>query len=153
MIIVGLFLLARRRSRRTGGADEERESLWEWGNLASDLRGLLAQLNPARRAEGLRDALARLRGSDPASRIRRSYIRLLLLGQERGQSRAAPETPREYASAAGALLPGANQPIDTLTESYERARYHPASATAADAATAERAWTAIEQADKSQNRA
>jgi hypothetical protein len=35
-----------------------------------------------------------------------------------------------------------------LTDAYERARYNPKGVTAADADAAERAWAAIEQADK-----
>lgn len=147
LVMAGLFLLMRRRARRAAPRDEERESLWSWRGMAADLRGLLAGL---RRAEegGLRAALARMRGADPVSRIRRSYIRLLLLGEARERPRAAPQTPREYAPDAGALLPSAAQPIATLTDAYERARYHPSSAGSADADDAERAWGAIDGADR-----
>jgi MFS family permease len=145
LLILGLLLLVRRRRRAT---DEERESLLSWGSLADDLRGLLAHMRKPRRDGGLRAALARLRGGDPIHRIRRSYIRLLLLGEARGQPRAAPQTPHEYTSAASAMLPSAAQPLDTLTGAYERARYFPAGATDADAEAAERAWAAIEQANR-----
>jgi hypothetical protein len=147
LLLVALLLLSRRRARRRRGADEERESLWSWSGLASDLRGMFKRKAP-QRAETLRDVLARLRGSDPASRIRRSYIRLLLLGEERGTPRAAPQTPREYAGDAAGSLPGAAQPIGTLTDAYERARYHPAATSPADAAEAEQAWGAIDQANR-----
>ena len=99
-------------------------------------------------AGGLRAALAALRGGDPASRVRRSYIRLLLLGEAHERPRPAPQTPHEYAPAAGALLPAAAQPVDALTDAYERARYNPNGVTAADADAAERAWAAIEQAER-----
>jgi hypothetical protein len=148
LIILGLLLLARSRARRQAGVNEERESLWSWGGLAEDLRGLLAGLRKPHRAGGLRAALAALRGGDAASRVRRSYIRLLLLGEAHERPRPAPQTPHEYAPAAGALLPTATQPVDTLTGAYERARYNPDSVTAADADTAERAWAAIEKADR-----
>lgn len=147
LVLLALFWLARRRNRRQAGGDEERESLWSWQGMAQDLRGLLAR----RRAPtpgGLRELLARMRGADPVSRIRRSYIRLLLLGEEQGQPRAAPQTPREYGPVAGTLLPGAHAPIATLTEAYERARYNPAGADAADAAAAEQAWAAIDRAER-----
>lgn len=146
LLILALLLLARRRARRLAAADEERESLWSWAGLAEDLRGLLGGLRKRPRPGGLRAALARLRGGDPASRIRRSYIRLLLLGEERQQPRPTPQTPHEYAPTAGALLPLAAQPVDTLTEAYERARYNPDGVSASDAEAAERAWAAIEQA-------
>jgi len=152
VLIISLFLIARRRTGRKADADEERESLWSWGGLANDLLGLLAKLGSTKRAEGLRDTLARLRGDDPISRIRRSYIRLLLIGEERSQPRLAPQTPREYAPSASTLLPAAAQPIAKLTEAYERARYHPASTSDADAEAAERAGGAIDQANKQARR-
>src|SRR5262249_31082797 len=97
---------------------------------------------------GLRDALAYLRGGDPVSRIRRSYIRLLLAGEAHEQPRAAPQTPREYAATAGALVPGISGSVGTLTEGYERARYFPTGASDADAEAAERAWSEIESAEQ-----
>jgi hypothetical protein len=148
LLVLGLLLLARNRARRQVGADEERESLWSWAGLADDLRGLLAGRRGSKPAGGLRAVLAALRGGDPASRVRRSYIRLLLLGEAHEKPRPAPQTPHEYAPAAGAMLPAAVQPVDALTEAYERARYNPNGVTAADADAAERAWAAIEQADK-----
>ena len=147
LLVVSLFLIGRRRRTRTTGADEERESLWSWDGLASDLAGLLAGLRAGKRSEGLRDALARLRGDDPISRIRRSYIKLLLIGEERSLPRQASQTPQEYTPNARALLPAAAQPVATLTEAYERARYNPAGVSGADADAAERASGAIEQAD------
>ncbi|HEU5099474.1 MAG TPA: DUF4129 domain-containing protein [Roseiflexaceae bacterium] len=148
VLILALLMLARSRARRLAAADEERESLWSWAGLAEDLRGLLAGLRTPRRDGGLRAVLASLRGVDPASRIRRSYIRLLLLGQVRQQPRPLPQTPHEYAPTAGALAPGAQQSVDTLTSAYERARYHPQGVGADDAEAAERAWAAIEQAER-----
>jgi hypothetical protein len=148
LVIIALYLLARRRARREPNRDEERESLWSWGELRADLRDLLAGLRRARAEDGLRAALARLRGGDPASRIRRSYIRLLLAGEARDHPRAAPQTPREYAPDASAMLPSAARPIAALTEIYERARYHPASAAPADADAAEQAWETIQEADR-----
>jgi hypothetical protein len=152
VVLLSLFLLARRRNRRGSGADEERESLFTIGGLAEDLLGLLGKLRAKERPEGLRGALAHLRGNDPISRIRRSYIRLLLVGEARSLPRLAPQTPREYLPAAGSMLPSAGQPIDALTAAYERARYRPAGATPADADAAERAWGAIDQADKNSKR-
>ena len=148
LLILGLLMLARRRMKRQPSAGEERESLWSWSGLADDLRDLLAGLRGSQRSGGLRAALAALRGGDPASRVRRSYIRLLLLGEAHERPRPAPQTPHEYAPSAGALLPAAAQPVDTLTDAYERARYNPNGVTAADADAAEHAWAAIEQAER-----
>jgi hypothetical protein len=148
VLMLGLLLLARSRARRGSAEDEERESLWSWGGLAEDLRGLLGNWRQPRRDGGLRAALARLRGGDPASRIRRSYIRLLLLGEAHERPRPAPQTPREYAPTAGAMLPAASQPVDALTGAYERARYNPDGVAEAEAEAAEQAWAAIEQAER-----
>jgi hypothetical protein len=148
LIIIALYLLIRRRARREPDRDEERESVWSWSGLRADLLDLLAGLRRARTEEGLRAALAHLRGDDPVSRIRRSYIRLLLAGEAREHPRAAPQTPREYIPDAGAMLPSAARPIAELTEIYERARYHPTSATPAQADTAEQAWGAIDEAQR-----
>ncbi len=152
-IILALLYFVRRRRRRAGAPDEERESLWSWGGLANDLRGLLGRMRPAPPPGGLREALARLRGADPASRVRRSYIRLLLVGEARGQPRPSPHTAREYSPAAQAMLPPAAQPVARLSEAYERARYDPAGVSAAEADAAEQAWGAIERADRQQPRA
>jgi hypothetical protein len=148
VLLLGLLLFARSRARRLAAADEERESLWSWSNLAEDLRGLLGSLRVPVPAGGLRAALASLRGGDPASRVRRSYIRLLLLGEAHQQPRPVSHTPREYVPTAGALVPLAAQPVDTLTGAYERARYNPDAVSAADAEAAEQAWAAIEQAER-----
>jgi hypothetical protein len=148
LLILGLLMLARRRALRQAGADEERESLWSWQSVAADLRDLLSSRRRRPSAGGLRAALAALRGADPASRVRRRYIRLLLLGEAHKRPRPAPHTPHEYAPAAGELLPSASQPIDALTAAYERARYNPGGIAAADADAAERAWAAIEQAER-----
>ncbi len=146
LILAALFLLMRRRAHRPANSDEERESLWSWRGLGADLRSLFAGLRRGPDS-GLRAALARLRGADPVSRIRRSYIRLLLLGEARERPRTPPQTPREYEPDADGLLPTSTQPIAALTGAYERARYHPASATHADADAAERAWSAIDRAE------
>ena len=144
LLLLTLMLLARRRRLRRSNSDEERESLWSWGNLADDLRRLFER-RPAAHIPGLRELLAGLRGDDPASRIRRSYIRLLLLGEERQRPRAPQQTPREYAPVAGELRAGASGPALALTEAYERARYRPAGASPTDADAAERAWGEIER--------
>jgi hypothetical protein len=147
VILVALFLLMRRRARRPTDRDEERESLWSWRGLAGDLRSLFGGLRLGRN-RGLRDALAQLSGSDPVSRIRRSYIRLLLVGESHDSPRTPPQTPREYQPDADRLLPTVAQPIATLTSAYERARYHPSATATADADAAERAWSAIDGAER-----
>ncbi len=148
LLLAALILLARRHGRRPVRSDEERESLWSWGGLAADLRSLFSRLRNPLGVEGLRAALARLRGADPVSRIRRSYIRLLLAGEAHERPRTPPQTPREYEPTADTIIPAAARPISALTEAYERARYHPDATTSADAEAAEQAWTEIDAADR-----
>jgi hypothetical protein len=143
LVIIALVLWLRRRPPRSAGDDEERESLFTFAGLIDDLRDLLAGLRPA--GGGLVELLGALRGDDAVQRIRRAYVRLLILGEQRGRPRAAAETPREYAAAAGEQLPGAAAPIESLTGAYERARYYPADVAHADADAAEQAWDSIEK--------
>lgn len=74
VILVAAILLLRRRHNERRASDEERESLGLLSSLGSDLRDLLGRLrNPfARPLEGLRAALAALRGDDPTTRVRRA---------------------------------------------------------------------------------
>ncbi|MBC8159718.1 MAG: DUF4129 domain-containing protein [Roseiflexaceae bacterium] len=137
LIIVLLFLRIRRTKRGNRRSDEQRESVLSWSGIGEDLGGLLNGLR-RRDAEGLRAALGRLRGGDPATRIRRAYIRLLLDAEAREQQRAPAQTPREFAPAAASAL-GQNAAVQRLTSAYERARYAPASATQAEADQAEQA--------------
>jgi hypothetical protein len=139
-----LYLLLRRRGARRQTADEERESVWSWSGARGDLRGLLGRRRPSA-DRGLRAALARLRGPDPVSRIRRSYIRLLLLGEARERPRPPASTPREYAARSADALSGDADALSALTHTYELARYHPEAATPDDAARAEQAWGAIDR--------
>lgn len=143
LLVVLLIVLIRRRARREPSPDEERESLWSWSGFMGDLGDMLSGLRRAAPEGGLRAALARLGGADPATRIRRAYVRLLLAAESK-QPRADAQTPREYEADAAAVFPGAQQPIARLTRAYEQARYHPEAAQPADADAAEQAWQAIE---------
>ena len=137
-LLVLLILIARRRLRdRPRG--EERESLFSARALLDDINGLLAGLlkRDAPGRAGLLGALDALRGDDPASRVRRAYIRLLLALEARERARPAAATPAEFAPSAAATLPAAAPSVSTLTSTYERARY--GTATEADAEGAERA--------------
>lgn len=51
LLLLTLMLLARRHRLRRLNSDEERESLWSWGNLADDLRRLFDR-RPATRIPG-----------------------------------------------------------------------------------------------------
>ena len=137
--LVAAILLLRGRRRRAKAEDEERESLGVAASLAADLRDLLGRLrNPfARHLEGLRAALAGLRGDEPATRVRRAYVRLLLRLEERKRPRAPAETPAELAAAEPSLA------VAALTRAYEGARYNPAGITSDTADAAERALDSL----------
>lgn len=137
LLIALLFLLIRRRSRTVRRRDEERESILSWNGLVEDLGSLFAGLR-RREAEGLSAALARLRGDDPVTRIRRAYIRMLLAAEAHDQHRVPSQTAHEFAPAAASAL-GQSQSVALLTSAYERARYAPESVTPEQAAQAERA--------------
>ncbi|NNJ08863.1 DUF4129 domain-containing protein [Chloroflexales bacterium ZM16-3] len=141
VIIIAAILLLRRRSQRARAEDEERESLGVAASLASDLRDLLGRLrNPfARHLVGLQAALAALRDDDPATRVRRAYVRFLLRLEARDLTRAPAQTPAELAAAVEAP-----QAVAALTAAYERARYNPAGVALADAEGAERALDSLD---------
>lgn len=147
VVLLLCVILLRRRAVQRDTMDETRESVFDWQGFTNDLRGLFARRRPAE-AGGLQAALAAMRGTDPASRIRRSYIRLLLQGERREQPRASFQTPREYAPVVGGDLPPAKSQVVELTRAYEVARYHPDAATDAAANRAEQSASAIERAAK-----
>lgn len=142
-ILVVAIVLLRGRRQKARENDEERESLGVASSLANDLRDLLGRLrNPfARQLEGLRAALDALRGDDPATRVRRAYVRFLLRLEERAQPRPPAQTPAELAAALDTT-----QALTTLTDSYEQARYNPAGVPATAADAAEQALETIERA-------
>jgi hypothetical protein len=144
VLLAAIYLFSRRRNSARAGSDEERESLFSWSQLADDLRDLLGSRRK-NGAPGLQAALANLRGNDPVSRVRRSYIRMLIAAEQRQQPRPAPQTPHEYLPRAQVAFPQASQSVSDLTGAYEKARYHPQSVTEPDAEAAERAFDALER--------
>jgi hypothetical protein len=146
LLLVLLLLLRSRRTAPEVGAAEERESVWSWRTAGHDLRAWWDQLQ-RRLARPERDVLAaRLRGDDPVTVIRRVYVRLLMRGVQAGRARAPEQTPAEYEREVLRLFPAQADAVETLTRSYERARYHPAAVTSAQAADAQTAWERLANA-------
>jgi hypothetical protein len=140
-----IIFVARRRGRREQTPDEQRESIFTWDALGRNVMDMLRGLLPTTRdAEGLSAALARLSSTDPATRIRRRYVQLLLLGEERGQQRPSAATPHEFESALPAST-NEQSPVSALTALYEHARYAPNSIDSAAADRADESWQALEQ--------
>ncbi|MBV9791301.1 MAG: DUF4129 domain-containing protein, partial [Chloroflexi bacterium] len=151
LLIILIITMQRRRNQRLMADGVIHESLWSWQRLGGDLLDLLKGLRLPPRAQGLRDALARLRPDDPAERIRRRYIELLLLGEGADRPRQPQQTPLEYAPVVGPLAPRASSDLQTLTDAYDKARYAPDTITPADADTADAAWTAIQAQSPKEN--
>ncbi|WP_298814659.1 DUF4129 domain-containing protein [Chloroflexus sp.] len=143
LLLIAIMLW--RRRARLASNDEERQSLDVAQSLLSDLQGLLNGLrSPFRRQlTGLRAALAALRGGDPSTRVRRAYVQVLLALEARGWRRRVEQTPAEWCATVAPSLPDP-APLVTLTNAYERARYHPAGATLAEAEVAEQAARSFE---------
>ncbi len=147
LAILALLIIfaARRRGRREQTPDEQRESIFTWDALGRNVMEMLRGLLPTTTGtEGLSAALARLSSTEPATRIRRRYVQLLLLGEERGQQRPSAATPHEFESA----LPASTneQPsVSALTALYEHARYAPDSIDSAAADRADESWQTLEQ--------
>jgi hypothetical protein len=55
--------------------------------------------------------------------VRQAYQRMLNWARSLGWPRLPYQTPAMYAKTLGTALPQADQAIDTLTQSYIRARY------------------------------
>ncbi len=140
LLLVLIIFVVSRRAAASPPTDEERSSQFSLQALASDLGGLFRRNAPGTAS----DRLAHLHGNDPATRIRRAYARLMVLAESRDQPRDPHTTPREFAADPARSLPPPDA-LQSLTDAYERARYHPGSTTDTDAARAEDAWKRIEQ--------
>ncbi|HYF62956.1 MAG TPA: DUF4129 domain-containing protein, partial [Herpetosiphonaceae bacterium] len=137
-LVVRQVLRRRRRLGDRAETDEQRSSVWSWGQFGADVRNLLQGLLPARPAPD-----AALEGGGAPARIRRAYRRMLALGAASASPRQPQQTPAEYRAALGAAVPEGTESLATLTAAYEQARYGPAP-DQNQAAAAERALEQIE---------
>ena len=151
VLLLVILFARRRRSRADLVTDEQRESIFSWGAVRADLADLLRGLRRSAGDGGLRGALRRLLAQDPATRIRRRYVQLLLKGEAAGKQRRPPETPHEFAPAL-AQLPTDEPAVLALTDIYERARYAPATVDDAAAREADRVWETLNRADSARSR-
>jgi hypothetical protein len=142
MLLMVILFAHRRRSRTELEAGEQRESIFSWGALGTDLADFLRGLRRPGGEAGLRGALRRLLAEDPATRIRRRYVQLLLKGEAAGRQRPVHQTPHEFAPML-AQGPDEDQAIDALTGFYERARYAPATVDDTAADEADRVWETL----------
>ena len=151
VLLLVILFARRRRSRADLVTGEQRESIFSWDAVRADLADLLRGLRRSTGDDGLRGALRRLLAQDPATRIRRRYVQLLLKGEAAGKQRRPPQTPHEFAPAL-AQLPDDEPAVVTLTGIYERARYAPATVDDAAAQEADRVWEMLNRADSARSR-
>ena len=142
-IILVLLMLRPRRTRPADDTTEERELVWSWQSVGSDLQSWLQRRIRRPEQGGMQALLERLRGDDPVHVIRRTYLRLLMRTAHIDQARKPSQTPAEYEATLGAVFRTEPEAVQLLTRSYERARYDPAATTAADAAAILTAWTQL----------
>jgi hypothetical protein len=128
-------------------ADEERESVWSWGELGAALRAWLRRLLGRGRPGTMSPTpLLTYDVAAPGQLgIRELYRRLLALGSARGRSRRPAATPLEHMPALqGVLNPRGD--VEALTEAYQAARYGPDDPSAAAVAEARERWARVQAA-------
>jgi hypothetical protein len=135
-----IYFATRRRPVPAADSSEQRESIFSWSGLGSDISNLLGALRRPRGGEGgLAGVLSRLVAEDPVTRIRRRYVQLLLQGEAADKRRREDQTPREFVHTLEDITTN-RASLDTLTATYEQARYAPDSVDRATAERADRAW-------------
>ncbi|MGH8980169.1 MAG: DUF4129 domain-containing protein [Acidimicrobiales bacterium] len=128
---VALSAIRRRTAAQPdAGGDEERESIFSWDHVLTQLRAawrhLLAHLRPRPRPSSASGALAAMETADvDDGSARAAYRRLLRAARAAGHGRAPSETTAELEARLGAALAGTldGEPLATLTAIYDRARY------------------------------
>jgi hypothetical protein len=128
-------------SRRT--FEETRESIASRELLLSQIKQLLRRLRPARRTE--RGLYLALTGDEARRTIRRAYQDFLEWARLRVRPRALHQTPNQYAERLIHLSPAQQEPLETLTALYLRARYADDELTPADTQTALAALDRLQQ--------
>ena len=142
-IIVLLFVLAYRRFReyRDEDVEETRELILSKDLLLEQLGGLFGRRR--QKAVPAVDPYARIRGDDPADRIRRTYQSLLAWAAAQGMPRQPSLTVVEYGRVIENALPVYREPIATITAAYLQARYGGGQVSPASADEVTLAWSHI----------
>lgn len=124
VLVVGLlalvaivFILAFRRRRVTtpDGMVESREVDWSWGLMREQLGRWLSR----RRRQTRSPFLPLLEGEQGRAQVRSAYRRLLMTAG----GRAPGQTPLAYMRQLAGSGPELTEPLATLTEAYQLARY------------------------------
>jgi len=112
------WALRRQAVTDRAGVREDRDLIWSWDLVKSQLAELLARRGPP-------PMFAELPAGqdDPLTRVRRAYQRLLALALARGQARPPRQTPRAFLPAVQTLWPQEAGALSDLTAAYTAARY------------------------------
>ena len=121
-------LLARRNF------EETRESVASRELLLSQIKQLFRRLRPTRQPE--RGLYLALSGDDARRVVRQAYQDFLEWARVRVRPRVPHQTPDQYAARLIKLSPAQQEPLETLTALYLRARYADAEMTPAEAQAA-----------------
>ncbi len=126
LILIVFALLAIWALRRSGllsrrNPDETRESIASRDLLLNQLKNFWARWRG--RVAPVTPPYLTLSGDDPRTAVRRAYQEFLEWSRVKVGERAPHQTPAKYGDHLAALLPSHHKAIETLTETYVRARY------------------------------
>jgi hypothetical protein len=128
--------------RENQAFEEERESVWSWGEAGGAWQGLLGRL----RGRLQRHGAARDAAIGPPRSVREAYRRLLQRAAALGHARGAPETPSEYVARLQHIPIPDEQDAALLTGAYLRVRYGEEAEQPEDIEQAGQAWARLDEA-------
>jgi hypothetical protein len=150
ILVIGLaFALALRRLQARGGedVDETREIILSRSLFAQQLAELRNRLRRGRSDDTPANPFLSLdEDAEPRRRIRAIYQAFLGAMREHGHARQPGQTPAEYRTSVHSVLPDADGALDTMTSTYSRARYSPATPSSRDVDQARQAWDSVRDA-------
>jgi hypothetical protein len=154
-LIVGIILLGliwvlvrfsfKRRRRWEEKPRQQRESLIDWNSGANTLLDRARSWLAARIRPGIAYAWNEGPEWESTRRVRRTYQRFLRANRRQHFPRIAGETPSQYAMRLREHYATSSEEIDTLTRSYNVARYSGVPASEGDAIAAEQAFAALQE--------
>ena len=140
-VLFFLLVLIRLGHIPTRHSDETRESIASRQLILDQLKRWLAQ---RRGSSTARPPYLPVPGEDPRSVIRRAYQALLMWAVDWAGKRAPSQTPTRYAEWLDHQSPAHQEPIDTLTALYLRARYADGALTSDEAQAAQEALVRLQ---------
>ena len=157
ILLIGVvFALALRRFRRSAGEeiDEIRETILSRDLLQAQLSALWRNWRDRFKhaPERVFDPFLSLEGEvDTRRAVRAIYQALLGAAKARGLPRLRSQTPLEYQRTLEEALPDAQDTLNTITNSYQRARYAPQPPGAEHVEWVRQAWDRLRAAFEAQD--